>query len=272
MNKTVIKKYLVGDFTIKRLLKSAGFIYACLLVFALLWSNRMIFQPQSCTYTDTDDIIKIEMAEGPPISAVFMISPMAEYTVLYSHGNAEDLGDLRIFLEQYRQQGFSVLAYDYRGYGTSPGRPTTANACEAADAALNYLIEQRGIPLDRIIVHGRSVGGGPTLYLAQKNAVAGVIVQSSFVTAFRVLTHFPLAPFDKFRNIARIDEVNCPVLVIHGRKDKTIPVWHGEKLFNKALDPKMSCWLDDSTHNYFSADDDTAYWEAIAAFSKLVDT
>lgn len=272
MKRTILKQYLIGDFSIKRLLRSLAFVYACLLVFALLWSDRMIFQPQSSTYTDAEDIIKIEMANGSPISAVYMANPTAKYTVLYNHGNAEDLGDLLVFLEQYQQQGFSILAYDYPGYGTSPGRPTTANACKAADAALKYLIERQGIPLDRIIVHGQSVGGGPALYLAQKNSVAGVIVGSTFVTAFRVLTHFPLAPFDKFRNISRIDDINCPVLVIHGRKDDIIPFWHGEKLFKKAIQPKMSCWLNGATHNYIPPEDRLTYWAAIASFSKLIDS
>ena len=283
MDKKILKKYLVGDFTVRRLLRSAAFIckcllvyaafiYVCLLVFAWVWSDRLLFQPQPCTYGDADGIIKIEMDDGPPISAIYLASPASGHTVLYNHGNAVDLGDIRGFLTKYRQQGFSVLSYDYRGYGTSSGRPTTANACKSADAALKYLVEQRGIPVDRIIVHGRSVGGGPALYLAHANDVAGVIVESSFVTAFRVQTHIPLTPFDKFRNIARIAEVNCPVLVIHGRADGTIPLWHGEKLFKKAKEPKMSCWLDEATHNYMPMKAEVAYWAAIASFSELVDS
>lgn len=272
MDKKILKKYLVGDFTVRRLLRSAAFIYACLLVFAWVWSDRLLFQPQPCTYGDADGIIKIEMGDGPPISAIYLASPTSVYTVLYNHGNAVDLGDIRGFLTKYRQQGFSVLSYDYRGYGTSSGRPTTANACKSADAAVKYLIEERGIPADRIIIHGRSVGGGPALYLAHANAVAGVIVESCFVTAFRVQTHIPLTPFDKFRNIARIARVNCPVLVIHGRDAITIPFWHGEKLFKKANEPKMSCWLDDATHNYMPVKAEMAYWAAIASFSALVDS
>ena len=109
------------------------------------------------------------------------------------------------------------------------------------------------------------------MYLAQEHDVAGVIVESAFVSAFRVLTRVPLAPFDKFRNIARIDEVDCPVLVIHGRDDTTIPFWHGQKLFEKANEPKASCWLDDSNHDYISPVAEEAYWAAIASFVNLID-
>lgn len=94
-----------------------------------------------------------------------------------------------------------------------------------------------------------------------------MIVESSFVTAFRALTHIPLTPFDKFRNIARIGKVKCPVLVIHGRDDTTIPFWHGEKLFRKANEPKTNCWLDGAMHDYIPVEAEKAYWAAISLFA-----
>lgn len=265
MDKKTLRKILVGKPSLRRLIRSTIIIYGCLLVFAFGWSDRIIFRPHPASYQDSPEIIKIDSGSGQTVSAQYLVNAEADYTVLYNHGNAVDLGDMREFMEQYRSNGFSVFSYDYRGYGTTPGRPTTGNACRDAETVLKYLVEQRGIPLDRIIVHGRSVGGGLALYLAHKHDVAGVIVESSFVTAFRVVTRVPLAPFDKLRNITRIGEVNCPVLVIHGRNDTTIPFWHGERLFRKATEPKMSCWLD-GTHSYMSVEDEIAYWKAISSF------
>jgi alpha-beta hydrolase superfamily lysophospholipase len=259
---------LIGDFSFGRLVRSVVFIYVCLLVLAFFWSDRLIFQPQPASYEDSAEIIKLESTERRSISALHLVNPDARYTVLYSHGNAEDLGDLRRLLNEYRNQGFSVFAYDYAGYGTSEGKATTENVRRDADAALAYLVQHEGIPLDRIIVHGRSVGGGPALYLAEENDVAGVIVESSFVTAFRVMTRIPIAPFDRFRNIARIDGVNCAVLVIHGREDRTIPFWHGEQLFRKAEEPKMCCWLDGADHNYIPAEARELSWAAISSFAE----
>ena len=269
MNKKLLKKYLVGDFTIRRLIRSLAFIYCCILIFALVWSDRMIFQPQPCSYSDGAGIIKLQMDGGPAISAIYLTNSASKYTVLYNHANAEDLGDIRTFLEKYCSQGFSVLSYDYPGYGTNPGRPTTRNACRAAETALSYLTEQQGIPSENIIIHGRSVGGGPALYLAHAHDVAGLIAESTFVTAFRVLTRIPMTPFDKFRNISLISKVNCPILVIHGRDDDTIPFWHGQKLFESAKNPKMSCWLDGATHDSMPEEAEEEYWTAIASFSKL---
>jgi len=269
VNKKVLKKYLVGDFTIRRLIRSVATIYVCLAIFAWFGSDRMIFQPQPCSYKDDVRIIKVETGDGSFISATYLLNPSSEYTILYCHANAVDLGDIREFITRYHALGFSVFAYDYPGYGTSSGRPTVSGACNAADAALKRLIEQ-GVPLDRIIVHGRSVGGGPALYLAHANDVAGVIVESSFVSAFRVMTQIPIIPFDKFRNIARIDDINCPLLVIHGREDSTIPFWHGEKLFLKAKEPKVNCWLDRTTHNIMPVAAEQIYWKAIVSFRELI--
>ncbi|HAX79930.1 MAG TPA: hypothetical protein DCY88_29865 [Cyanobacteria bacterium UBA11372] len=88
----------------------------------------MIFLPQPSTYEDTQDIIKLTTANGVSISAIYLPNPKAKYTILYSHGNAEDLGYGLPMLKELRDIGFSVFAYDYQGYGTSRGTPSEANA------------------------------------------------------------------------------------------------------------------------------------------------
>lgn len=271
MERKRLWKVLIGDFSFWRLLKTLGVVYLCLVLFALLAADRLIFQAQPPGYLDSAEFTKLKSGDGRTITALHLVNPSAKYTVLYSHGNAEDLGDLRYLLEEYRDAGFSVFAYDYSGYGTSEGTPSARGVCEDADAALAYLVEQEKIPLDRIIIHGRSVGGGPALYLAAENDVAGLIVESSFVTAFRVVTGIPLVPFDKFRNISRIGRVNCPVLVIHGREDEVIPFWHGEALYREARAPKRYCWLDGASHNQVPAEARQICWAAIASFAESLE-
>jgi len=167
--------------------------------------------------------------------------------------------------------GFSVFAYDYRGYGTSDGRASARNSYEDIEAAYGYLVERLGVPANRIIVMGRSIGGGPAIELATKNDVAGLICESCFVSAFRVLTRVPILPFDKFTNLNKIKKINCPVLIIHGQSDRIVPVWHGRKLFEAANEPKLCLWVDGAGHN-----DDVAviagedYWQAIAKFKQSI--
>ena len=163
-----------------------------------------------------------------------------------------------------------MFAYDYEGYGTSEGSPSEKNAYKDADAAYEYLVGQLKVSPDKIIIHGRSVGGGLATYLASREKVAGLILESSFVTAFRTLTQIPLLPFDKFRNIDRIKNIKCPVLVIHGKADKIIPFWHGEKLFEAANEPKLKFWVDDAGHNDLVMMAGNSYWDTIKHFTDFI--
>ncbi|MFS8924385.1 alpha/beta hydrolase [Synechococcus sp. B60.1] len=223
-------------------------VYGYLLWLGWFQSERLIFLPRPASYQDGEAILKLTTADGLQISAVYLPNPAATYTLLYSHGNAEDLGDILPRLRKLQQGGFSVLAYDYRGYGTSEGIPSEAGAYKDIEAAYAYLRDQ-GIPPGRILLYGRSVGGGPSVYLAAQKPVGGLILESTFVTAFRVLTRIPLLPFDRFDNLSRIAQINCPLLILHGTQDRLIPFWHAEALYQAARDPKRLVPIEGADHN-----------------------
>lgn len=248
-NKKNIKNLLFGEFSLRRLLSSIIFIYAFLCFYAVFFSDRMIFQPPAAGYQDTSEIIKLSSANGMKISAVHFPNPQAQYTILYSHGNAEDLGYIWSVLREIRDSGFAVFAYDYQGYGTSQGKPSEYNVYRDIEAAYGYLTEQLRVPPKRIILYGRSLGGGPAVDLASRQPVGGLVVESSFVSAFRVLTRIPLLPFDRFVNVDKIGKVRSPVLVIHGKVDRVVPFWHGEQLFATAKQPKVNFWVEEAGHN-----------------------
>ncbi|MBW4577839.1 MAG: alpha/beta hydrolase [Aphanothece sp. CMT-3BRIN-NPC111] len=228
----------------------------------------MIFQPQRSSYEDTSQIIKLTTSDGVQISAIYLPNPQARYTILYSHGNAEDLGDLLWVFTELREMGFAVFGYDYHGYGTSQGSPTERNVYRDIDAAYNYLTEQLGIPPQQIIAYGRSVGSGPAVDLATRQKVGGLILESPFLTAFRVLTRIPIVPFDKFRNIDKIKRVHCPVLVMHGKRDEVVPFSNGKKLFEAANEPKRFLWVDAATHNDLMEVADDQYAKALREFAQ----
>jgi fermentation-respiration switch protein FrsA (DUF1100 family) len=272
MDKHAIKKILVGDFTIKRLILSLAFIYICLLLFVYFFSDRIIFPAQPSSYEDGPEILKIEAGDGEKISALYLSEPNSEFTILYSHGNAEDIGHIRGILETFRDRGYSVLAYDYRGYGTSDGRPSERNAYEDVEAAYEYLVGELECSPDRIIALGRSLGGAAAIHLACREKLAGLILEGAFTTAFSVITPIPLVPFDKFRNIDKIKKVRCPVLVIHGTRDKIVPFRHGLKLFEAANEPKLKFWVDGAGHNDLFWVADAHYWDIMSEFISLVRT
>ena len=116
-------------------------------------------------------------------------------------------------------------------------------------------------------MHGRSIGGGPAVDLASREPVGGLILESTFTSASRVLTNIRIFPFDRFENINKIGSVRCPVLVIHGKKDRTIPFQHGEKLFAAANEPKVSFWVDNAGHNDLFKAAGGAYLKTIRDFA-----
>jgi hypothetical protein len=231
----------------------------------------MIFLPQPSSYQDTNEILKVTTPDRIQLSAVYLPNPASTYTILYTHGNAEDLGDIQPVLQQLRDIGFSVFAYDYRGYGTSQGSPSERNAYRDIDTVYNYLTQHLGVPTQRIIAYGRSVGAGSAVDLAARKPLAGLIMESAFTTAFRVVVPIPILPFDKFRNLDKLKKVKCPVLVMHGRADEVIPFSHGQKLFAAAPEPKLSLWVDGASHNDFMWVASEQYADSLRKFAQLVE-
>lgn len=223
--------------------------YLLIGVFAYFRADEMIFHPHQISFKDDYSIIKLTTSNGEKISAKFFKNEKAEFTILYSHGNAEDIFTSTPFFEKLSAAGFNVLAYDYRGYGTSEGIPSEKNSYEDIETAYNYLVNEQKIAPEQIITHGRSLGGAIAVDLASRKKCGGLIVESSFVSAFRVMTGISVYPFDKFESINKIGEVKCPILFIHGTNDTLIPFWHGQKLFETANDPKTFFAVENAGHN-----------------------
>jgi len=272
MHNLPLKKLLIGELSWKRLVRSLLFIYTFFALYVFFRADSMIFLPQTATYQDTTEILKIPVNDTERISATYLPNADSRYTLLYIHGNAEDLGDIRSMLNRLRSWGFNVFAYDYRGYGTSDGKPNEGNAYQDADAAYKYLTQQLKIPPEQIILYGRSVGGGSATDLATRHSVAGLILESTFTSAFRVVVPFPILPFDKFSNLDKLQKVRCPVLVMHGQADQTIPIKHGQTLYEAASEPKMSLWVAGAGHDDFTWIAGERHQQTLLSFQKLVET
>ncbi len=262
---------MIGEFNLKRLMIAVltipAMVYIGLAIAAYFYADNLIFQPQPSFYHDDSSIIKLTTEKGERISAKYFQNPNAEYTILFSHGNAEDIGTATSFLKELSRDRFSVFAYDYRGYGTSEGKPSEKNSYRDIDAAYDYLTGELKISPEKIIVHGRSLGGAVSIDLASRKTCGGLIIESSFVSAFRVLTNYKIFPFDKFSSLSKINRVKCPILFIHGKKDNIIAFWHGEMLFAAANEPKHSFWIYNAGHNNVFAVAKDGYLQTIKEFS-----
>ena len=165
-----------------------------------------------------------------------------------------------------RKMGVAVFAYDYEGYGTSQGVPSEHHAYRDIDAAYDYLTGTLGVPPDRIIAYGFSAGGGPAVDLASRKPLAGLIVESTFTSAFRVYLPIQVLPFDKFHNLEKITGVSSPVLILHGTADSVVPVQHAELLFHAAHEPKRLILFDDTDHFGIKWDQKNRYAQVLEEF------
>jgi fermentation-respiration switch protein FrsA (DUF1100 family) len=245
--------------------------YLALAGIGFFLSEKMIFRPPFAGYQDNADVLKLSTRDGEKISALYFPNPQATYTILYSHGNGSDLGSIRPLLIALQQLGFSVFAYDYRGYGTSEGTPTEQNTYEDITTAYQYLTEVLQIPANRIILYGHSVGSGPSIDLATRYPVAGVILEGAFTSTFRVAIPIPILPFDRFDNLSKIRSVRSPILVIHGTQDDVIPFSHGQKLYEQANQPKQFVAIAGAEHNNLMEVAGLKYRDALMNFVKLIE-
>lgn len=236
---------------------------------ALVWcyAERLIFQPPAGQYPPSPDVVTIPRPGGGTVSAVHVRNSKARYTVLFSHGNAETIWHNVDFFREMAGAGFSVLAYDYSGYGLSTGRPSERAAYGDIDAAYDYLTRTEAVPPERIIAHGRSLGGAVAADLASRRPVAALVLESTFTTIHGAVSDVPLVPFDRFRTWSKLPKVRAPVLVIHGTEDEVIAFPHGPRLYQRAPSPKRHYWVQGAGHNDLLWVAGDEYWRVLTNFA-----
>lgn len=201
------------------------------------------------------DLIYLTTAENDRIPAVHIRRGNAgtDRVVIYSHGNAEDLGQRLPYLDMMSKIcATDVLAYEYCGYGLSEGIASEENCIMAIDAAYEYLLKL--FPPNRIVAFGRSIGTGPTIDLAMRHKeMRGVVLQSPMESCGRAVlgsfTSWIGYHIDIFKNYEKIDKVTCPVLVMHGTSDEIVPWESGVAIHDACQNPVEPLWVEDRGHN-----------------------
>ncbi len=189
------------------------------------------------------------------VNAWYLPNPASQRALLWFHGNAENIGHGLEHLGFYSRLGVNVLAVDYRGYGKSEGSPNEAGVYRDADAAYDYLIQERHIQPQNIFVFGHSLGGAVAVDLASRRECGGLIVQSSITSVkdmARRMFRVPLLeyiPKSQFNSLAKIRRARAPILIVHGTRDETVPFSMGERLFAAAPEPKFFFPVEGAGHN-----------------------
>jgi abhydrolase domain-containing protein 17 len=251
----------------RRVLLILASLYALLAVGAHLIAYSMIFPRPPASYQLTADYVQLTAADGVKLVGRHWARPGAKFTVLYLHGNYEDLGGVGGYVGNFLREGYAVFSIDYRHYGRSEGEPTEANTNADVRLAYDYVRTNLGVPADRIIIWGFSVGSGPAVELALRVPAAGLVLQNAYVSTYRVMTHVPLLPGDKFVNLAKMPRLKLPVLFYHGLDDRTIPSWHGEALYAATTSRKARLFVPGGRHTRLADTAGPEFWTTLKAFS-----
>lgn len=191
-------------------------------------------------------------ADGVRLHAWWAPPPTGAPVLVWSHGNAGNIGGRAEVLCALARRGLGVLAYDYRGYGRSRGHPTEAGVYRDADAAYDAA-RAAGVPAAHIVCFGESLGGVVSVHLATVRPCAAVVLVATFTRLRDVArAHYGLLGLlagDRFDALTRIRTLRAPVLIAHGDEDEVVPFPLGERLFSAAPEPKRFVRVPGAHHN-----------------------
>jgi len=175
--------------------------------------------------------------------------------LLWCHGNAGNVSHRVENMRQLYQRGFSLFIFDYRGYGRSTGVPSEVGLYQDALAAYDYLIHQRRIASERLILFGRSLGAAVAGEVAMKRPAPGLIVEGAFPSIQAMSDeHFWGVPARwlmdvEFNLSGKVHALHVPLLVIHGERDSIVPMALGKQVFDAAHEPKRWYVVSGAEHN-----------------------
>jgi uncharacterized protein len=232
----------------------ALFGYGGILLVLLALENYFLFPalPASQGWEDPPPGLAVEdvwltSADGTAIHAWFTAPPSwtpAAGALLYCHGNAGNLSTRGPALQNFQGMGLAVFIFDYPGYGKSAGQPSEAGCYASAEAAYHFLTTKKGVPGERVLLYGGSLGGAVAVELATRHPHRALILVATF-TSFPDMAQykFPWLPGrwfvrNQFLSLDKIATLRSPVFLAHGTADRVIPYQQGECLFAAAPGPK----------------------------------
>ena len=247
----------------------------------LLFEEKLIYFPSReldltpAELTLESEEVTLETEDGLRLYGWFLPAPSggaseaAPLGLIYCHGNAGNIAHRLVRVaEMHAELGVDVLLFDYRGYGRSEGSPDEAGTYRDARAAYRYLVADRGIPADRIVLYGESLGAAVAVELATELPSRALVLESPFTSiADMARAVYPFLPArallrTRYDSLAKIPEIRTPLLVVHGTEDATVPFEQGERLFERAPAPKRFLAVEGAGHSNVSAVAGERYWGA----------
>ena len=253
-----------------KILLALGGGYLLLVLLAFTFQGRMVFFPESSLAGDPGNLgldyedVWLTTPDGIRLHGWFIPGPGSRpSTALFLHGNAGNISHRLDMLEIIHRLGLSCLLVDYRGYGQSQGSPSEQGVYTDAATAWNWLTEARGLPPGDIIAWGRSLGGPVAARLARDKNPGALILESTFTSmpelGQKLYPFLPVKMISRlsFPTLRYLQDVSCPVLVVHSHEDNLVPYEHGQRLYAAAGKPKEFLQIRGEHNNGFLVSGDT---------------
>jgi len=259
-------------------------VYIIFAGFLFIFQSHYIYHPEHVLSADPGSIglyfesVSFETTDGVKLSGWFIPSNNAKGVILFCHGNAGNISHRLESIQIFHRLGLAIFIFDYRGYGQSEGKASEHGTYKDAEAAWWYLVEERQVNANKVIVFGRSLGGAVASWLAHSYTPGALILESAFTSlpdiAAKLYPYLPVRLLLRFKydTAEYLGRVNCPVLIVHSRDDEIMPFSQGQRLFEMAKEPKKFLEIT-GTHNEGFITSGKHYEEGLNAFiSDYVET
>lgn len=226
----------------------AGYVAVCVVIYAI--QGQLVYFPDRNYAIKPPDLglkyedLRLVTDDGETIAAWFVPHENPSATLLFCHGNAGNMAHRLETLKSFHRLGYSVLIFDYRGYGTSTGMPNEQGTYRDGEAALAWLRSEKGLDARDLVFFGRSLGGAVAIELAHRHPPAALVVECTLSSLVEIgQQEYPLLPVsllatNRYEASKKVPAIRCPKLFLHGRDDEIIPVAQARRLFAAAAEPK----------------------------------
>ena len=211
--------------------------------------------------------------DGVKITNLYLPAANSDKVLIYFHGNAGNIYHRIPGLIQLQKSGLNVVGVSYRGYGKSEGDPDEDGIYQDGKAIFRYVSKELGFSDKNIVIFGRSIGTTVAINTAQYKQIAGLILVSPLTSGKDQAKASGLGLIsslagNSFDNINKIKNIEAPVLVIHGTKDRVIPYSMGKEIFAAAKSRKKFIKIEGAGHNNLQDAYSQEYWSPIFSFLK----
>lgn len=242
------------------LLLSLAGIFALIIIVGRLLHRYFVYLPDRTRVHPRDaglagvEEVAFKAADGTKLIAWYQPARGTQPTLLYFTGNSGNAASRANKIRAISADGYGVFMLNYRRYGGSGGRPSEKRIAADAVSAYDYL-RGLGVAPHSIVAYGESLGTAVATRLALQRHVEGLVLEAPFTSIVEVgRLMWPLLPLklimtDQYRTIERIGGVSAPILIVHGARDRVIPLDHARHLYHAANEPKKLVVVPQADHN-----------------------